>query len=51
MLTDEQGRVKYIMDMTGKSGHVSEHNLSTNRILPDYPATPAMQLAFFSQVQ
>lgn len=42
MLTDGQERVKYIIDMIGKSGRVTEYSLSTNSILPDYPATPAV---------
>jgi hypothetical protein len=49
MLTDGRGRVKYIVDMIGKSGCVPENSLSTNSTLPDYPATLAVQLGFFSQ--
>jgi hypothetical protein len=49
MLTYGQGRVKYIVDMIGKSGRVPENSLSTNIILSDYLATFAVQLGFFSQ--
>jgi len=42
VLTDGQERVKYIMNITGKSGCVTEYSLSTNSILPDYPANPAV---------
>jgi hypothetical protein len=49
MLTYGWGRVKYIVDMIGKSGCVPENSLSTNSIVPDYPAILAVQLGFFSQ--
>lgn len=48
MLTDGQERVKYIIDMVRKLGRVTEYSLSTISILPDYPATPAVQLEFCS---
>ena len=35
--------------MIGKLEHVTEYSLSTKSILPNYPATNAVWLGFFSQ--